>query len=213
MRTALPSPACKPPMVVSLVSGGHNMLVHVRDWGDYETMGATIDDAVGEAFDKVAKALGLGYPGGPIISKLATKGNPKAIAKPRAPSCIRAICSLRAKNRRDHVHPKREQQAGRELNMPGYRCGVSGGRGGRCAGGEGEGRAHRDGCERNSALAAAAWRRTPCCAAPMRRCAESSCSSDHAAAFRHVPDQAAMIAEVARDRFAAKASSLIFRSM
>ena len=74
----------QPPMVVSLVSGGHTMLVHVRDWGDYETMGSTIDDAVGEAFDKVAKALGLGYPGGPIISKLATKGNPKAIAFPRA---------------------------------------------------------------------------------------------------------------------------------
>ena len=64
-------PGMQPPMVVSLVSGGHTMLVHVRDWGDYETMGSTIDDAVGEAFDKVAKALGLGYPGGPIISKLA----------------------------------------------------------------------------------------------------------------------------------------------
>lgn len=74
----------KPPMVVSLVSGGHTMLVHVKDWGSYETMGTTLDDAVGEAFDKVAKAMGLGYPGGPIISKLAAKGNPKAVRFPRA---------------------------------------------------------------------------------------------------------------------------------
>ena len=74
----------QPPMVVSLVSGGHTMLVHAKDWGDYEVMGETLDDAVGEAFDKVAKAMGLGYPGGPIISKLAKSGNPQAIAFPRA---------------------------------------------------------------------------------------------------------------------------------
>ena len=73
-----------PPAVASLVSGGNTMLVHVRDWGDYETLGTTIDDAVGEAFDKVAKALDLGYPGGPIISKQAALGNPRAIAFPRA---------------------------------------------------------------------------------------------------------------------------------
>ena len=74
----------KPPMVVSLVSGGHTMLVHVKNWGDYETLGSTLDDAVGEAFDKVAKAMGLGYPGGPIISKLAETGDAKAIRFPRA---------------------------------------------------------------------------------------------------------------------------------
>ena len=77
-------PDIKPPMVVSLVSGGHTMLVHVKDWGSYETMGSTLDDAVGEAFDKVAKAMGLGYPGGPLISALAEKGNPKAVRFPRA---------------------------------------------------------------------------------------------------------------------------------
>ena len=60
------------------------MLVHVKDWGNYTTLGTTLDDAVGEAFDKVAKALGLGYPGGPAISAYAAKGNPKAIAFPRA---------------------------------------------------------------------------------------------------------------------------------
>ena len=64
-------------MVVSLVSGGHTMLVHVRDWGDYETMGSTIDDAVGEAFDKVAKALGLGYPGGPDHFQARRQGQPQ----------------------------------------------------------------------------------------------------------------------------------------
>ena len=74
----------QPPMVVSLVSGGNTVLVYVRDWGDYEVLGETIDDAVGEAFDKVAKALGLGYPGGPAISKYAAQGDPAAIPFPRA---------------------------------------------------------------------------------------------------------------------------------
>ncbi|MBP5313910.1 MAG: tRNA (adenosine(37)-N6)-threonylcarbamoyltransferase complex transferase subunit TsaD, partial [Eggerthellaceae bacterium] len=74
----------EPPAVVSLVSGGNTMLVHMKDWGLYEILGSTIDDAVGEAFDKVAKALGLGYPGGPVISKYAQDGNPDAIAFPRA---------------------------------------------------------------------------------------------------------------------------------
>ncbi len=74
----------QPPAVVSLVSGGNTMLVHMRDWQDYEVLGATIDDAVGEAFDKVAKALGLPYPGGPHISRLAAEGDPAAIDFPRA---------------------------------------------------------------------------------------------------------------------------------
>lgn len=73
-----------PPAVVSLVSGGNTMLVHMRDWQDYEVLGATIDDAVGEAFDKVAKALGLPYPGGPHISRLAAEGRPDAVDFPRA---------------------------------------------------------------------------------------------------------------------------------
>ena len=80
----LAEPTLKPPFIFTLVSGGHTMLVHVRDWGDYRVLGETLDDAVGEAFDKVAKALGLGYPGGPIISRLAETGNPKAIDFPRA---------------------------------------------------------------------------------------------------------------------------------
>lgn len=78
------APDIKVPFIALLVSGGHTMLVHVKDWGDYQVMGSTLDDAVGEAFDKVAKALGLGYPGGPIISRYAAQGNPKAIDFPRA---------------------------------------------------------------------------------------------------------------------------------
>ncbi len=80
----LAQPDLKPPFIFTLVSGGHTMLVYVRDWGDYQVLGETLDDAVGEAFDKVAKALGLGYPGGPIISRLAETGDPKAIDFPRA---------------------------------------------------------------------------------------------------------------------------------
>ncbi len=77
-------PDIKPPLVALLVSGGNTMLVHVRDWGDYRILGETLDDAVGEAFDKVSKALGLGYPGGPILSRLAKEGDSTAIDFPRA---------------------------------------------------------------------------------------------------------------------------------
>jgi N6-L-threonylcarbamoyladenine synthase len=71
------------PLVVLLVSGGHTMLVHMEDHGRYRLLGSTIDDAAGEAFDKVARYLGLGYPGGPLIDKLAAHGDPQAIAFPR----------------------------------------------------------------------------------------------------------------------------------
>ena len=72
------------PAVVLLVSGGHTLLVAVEDWGRYRLLGETLDDAAGEAFDKVARFLGLGYPGGPAIDELAPKGDPDAIAFPRA---------------------------------------------------------------------------------------------------------------------------------
>ena len=113
------SPDIEPPMVVSLVSGGHTMLVHVRDWGDYHVLGTTIDDAVGEAFDKVAKALGLGYPGGPVISKLATQGDPKAIRFPRAmmhSGDLRFSLSGLKTAVITYIH--QQQQAGAELNLP-----------------------------------------------------------------------------------------------
>ncbi|MGB3297412.1 MAG: tRNA (adenosine(37)-N6)-threonylcarbamoyltransferase complex transferase subunit TsaD [Phormidesmis sp.] len=72
----------KPPFLCLLVSGGHTSFVQVRGAGDYVVLGKTRDDAAGEAFDKVARLLGLGYPGGPVIDRLAQIGNPKAFALP-----------------------------------------------------------------------------------------------------------------------------------
>ena len=74
----------EPPFGCLVVSGGHTHLVNVRSYGEYEILGKTRDDAAGEAFDKVARAVGLGYPGGPKIDKLAKEGNPLAIEFPRA---------------------------------------------------------------------------------------------------------------------------------
>ncbi|NHZ70670.1 MAG: tRNA (adenosine(37)-N6)-threonylcarbamoyltransferase complex transferase subunit TsaD [Proteobacteria bacterium] len=74
----------EPPAVVVLASGGHSQIVHVKAWGDYEVLGGTIDDAAGEAFDKLARFMGLGYPGGPAIDRDAVDGDPNAISFPRA---------------------------------------------------------------------------------------------------------------------------------
>ena len=74
----------KPPFVSLVVSGGHTFIVHVKDYGVYDVIGQTRDDAAGEAYDKVARALGLGYPGGPKIDKLAKEGNENAIDFPKA---------------------------------------------------------------------------------------------------------------------------------
>lgn len=74
----------EPPFVCLVVSGGHSHLVKVLDYGKYEILGRTRDDAAGEAFDKVARAIGLGYPGGPKIDKVSYQGNPDAIKFPRA---------------------------------------------------------------------------------------------------------------------------------
>ena len=113
------APDFEPPAVVSLVSGGNTMLVHMRGWGDYETLGATIDDAVGEAFDKVAKALGLGYPGGPVISQQAALGNPDAIAFPRAMMHSGDLrFSLSGLKTAVVTYINNERDAGREPNVP-----------------------------------------------------------------------------------------------
>ncbi len=77
-------PDLEPPFVCLIVSGGHSHLVHVKEYGNYEILGRTRDDAAGEAFDKVARTLGLGYPGGPKIDKLAEIGNSEAVHFPRA---------------------------------------------------------------------------------------------------------------------------------
>lgn len=74
----------KPPFMCMVASGGHSHLVYVKDYGEFEIVGRTRDDAAGEAFDKVARAIGLGYPGGPKIDKLSKEGNPEAISFPRA---------------------------------------------------------------------------------------------------------------------------------
>ena len=74
----------EPPFACLVVSGGHTHLVVVKDYGEYEIIGKTCDDAAGEAFDKVARAIGLGYPGGPKIDRKAKEGNPDAIEFPRA---------------------------------------------------------------------------------------------------------------------------------
>jgi len=74
----------EPPFLSLIISGGHTILTHVREWGQYEILGQTQDDAAGEAFDKVAKILGLAYPGGPAVEKLAATGNPQAVQFPQA---------------------------------------------------------------------------------------------------------------------------------
>lgn len=77
-------PELEPPFLCEIISGGHTHLVIVKDYGEFEILGRTRDDAAGEAFDKVARAIGLGYPGGPKIDKLSREGNPEAINFPRA---------------------------------------------------------------------------------------------------------------------------------
>ena len=82
--TYIEHPDLEPPFLCEIISGGHTHLVIVKDYGSFEILGRTRDDAAGEAFDKVARAIGLGYPGGPKIDKLAKEGNPHAIDFPRA---------------------------------------------------------------------------------------------------------------------------------
>jgi N6-L-threonylcarbamoyladenine synthase len=80
--TYLSEPTLDPPFLSLLVSGGHTSLIYVKECGIYKTLGETRDDAAGEAFDKVARLLKLGYPGGPVIDKLAQQGDPQAFALP-----------------------------------------------------------------------------------------------------------------------------------
>ena len=79
----LENPAPSFPFLTLLISGGHCLLINAKALGDYEILGQTLDDAVGEAFDKVAKILNLGYPGGPLIESLAKEGNPESFNFPR----------------------------------------------------------------------------------------------------------------------------------
>jgi len=79
----LDAPDLKPPWISLIASGGHTLLVLVKDWGDLSVLGQTRDDAAGEAFDKVAKLLGLGYPGGPRVEGLAKTGDARKLSLPR----------------------------------------------------------------------------------------------------------------------------------
>ncbi len=107
------------PLVALVVSGGHTALVHVPEWGVYRTMGETLDDATGEAFDKVAKVLGLGYPGGPILSRYAEEGNPAAIAFPRAMLHSHDYrFSLSGLKTSVINYIRKEREAGREISIP-----------------------------------------------------------------------------------------------
>ncbi|MCD8199816.1 MAG: tRNA (adenosine(37)-N6)-threonylcarbamoyltransferase complex transferase subunit TsaD [Coriobacteriaceae bacterium] len=111
-------PELTPPFVALLVSGGNTLLVQVKDWGDYHILGATLDDAVGEAFDKVAKALGLGYPGGPVISRYAARGNPRAIDFPRAMLHSGDLdCSLSGLKTAVVTYIKQMNEAGRTVDI------------------------------------------------------------------------------------------------
>jgi len=115
----LADPEAGPPLVALVVSGGHTSLIHMPEWGVYRTMGATLDDATGEAFDKVAKVLGLGYPGGPVLSRLATDGDPAAIAFPRAMMDSGTYdFSLSGLKTAVINHIRAEREAGREVDVP-----------------------------------------------------------------------------------------------
>ena len=112
-------PQVAPPLVALVVSGGHTSLVHMPEWGVYRTMGETLDDATGEAFDKVAKVLGLSYPGGPILSRLAAEGDPAAIDFPRA--MLRSgdyAFSLSGLKTAVINHIRHAREAGREIDVP-----------------------------------------------------------------------------------------------
>jgi N6-L-threonylcarbamoyladenine synthase len=104
----------RPPYVALVVSGGHTLLAHMPDEHTYEVMGQTVDDAAGEAFDKIARFLGLGYPGGPALDRLARDGNPDAIAFPRAMEDRGFNFSLSGLKTSVIRHVRRERAAGRD---------------------------------------------------------------------------------------------------
>ncbi len=119
VANTLADPTVQPPFVALIVSGGHTSLVHVPAWGEYRLLGSTLDDAAGEAFDKVAKLLGLGYPGGPAISRLAESGDPSAIAFPRAMLHSGDLdFSLSGLKTAVISYVRAEQAAGRSIDLP-----------------------------------------------------------------------------------------------
>jgi N6-L-threonylcarbamoyladenine synthase len=109
----------EPPFMCLVVSGGHTHLVNVKDYGVYEILGRTQDDAAGEAFDKVARAIGLGYPGGPKIDKAAKEGNPQALHFPRGKvGGSRYDFSFSGLKSAVLNYLNTERMAGREISVP-----------------------------------------------------------------------------------------------
>ncbi len=107
----------EPPYVCLVVSGGHTMLIHMPEEHRYEILGQTVDDAAGEAFDKVARLLGLGFPGGPAVDELARKGNPDAVRFPRAMASSGDLdFSMSGLKTAVLRHVRGEQAAGRAIN-------------------------------------------------------------------------------------------------
>ncbi len=113
------APELEPPFLCLVVSGGHTHLVMVKDYGEYEILGRTMDDAAGEAFDKVARAVGLGYPGGPKIDKAAREGNPEAIHFPRG-KVSDSVYDFSFSGLKSAVlnYLNTEQMAGRDICVP-----------------------------------------------------------------------------------------------
>jgi N6-L-threonylcarbamoyladenine synthase len=109
----------EPPYVALIVSGGHTMLVHVPTMFHHDVLGQTLDDAAGEAFDKVARLLGLGFPGGPALDAMSRTGDPTAIAFPRAMEESGDLdFSMSGLKTAVLRHVKRERAAGRDLDLP-----------------------------------------------------------------------------------------------
>ncbi len=104
----------KPPFVCLVASGGHSHILNIKDYREFEILGATTDDAAGEAFDKAARVLGLGYPGGPKLNKLAESGNPRAIRFPRPTNGFDFSFSGLKTAVINYVHTK--EQNGEEIN-------------------------------------------------------------------------------------------------
>jgi len=108
-----------PPYVALIVSGGHTMLVHVLELHHHVVLGQTLDDAAGEAFDKVARLLGLGFPGGPAIDAMAAQGDPRAIAFPRAMAASDDLdFSMSGLKTAVLRHVQQERRAGRDIPLP-----------------------------------------------------------------------------------------------
>ena len=181
----LEEPDLELPLVVLLVSGGHTMLVHMEDHGRYHLLGSTIDDAAGEAYDKVARFLGLGYPGGPIIDRLAADGDPRGDPVPpgddrphrRRPVRVQL---QRAEDRGRDPRPQapRRLGRGRRGQLP------RGGR--RRAGDQGPAGRRRRSAPRASA-SAAAWRPTAPCGRGWSRRATRTASAPSCPAGRCAP--------------------------